>query len=142
MKFKLFKEKLHFSGTISKHKEPIETMDNRFILVLLILTLLTISNGELSVSLGRVNVNEWFSKKIEANMFNLTLEQPNQFEYRFSLKNYPDLPSWMRFMYSTEYNAGFLYGTPPEKLGGNEVKALYDSFVTNCFHIFNLIIQK
>lgn len=88
---------------------------------LLILTWFTFSNGELLVSLGRVNVNEWFSKKIEAKLFNLTLDQPDQFEYSFSLKKYPDLPSWMRFMYSTEYNAGFLYGTPPEQLSGQEV---------------------
>lgn len=86
-----------------------------------ILLLITLSNGDTLASLGRVNVNEWFSIKIEPKMFNLTLEQPNQFEYRFSLKNYPDLPSWLRFMYSTEYNSGFLYGTPPEKLGGHEV---------------------
>lgn len=98
-------------------------MATQFVWFLLVFTLFTFSNGELSLSLGRVNVNEWFSKKIEANMFNLTLEQPDQFEYSFSLKNYPDLPSWIRFMYSTEYNAGFLYGTPPEKLGGHEVIA-------------------
>lgn len=97
-------------------------MENRCILCVLILSLFTISSGELlSVSLGRVNVNEWFSKKIEPKMFNLTLEQPDQFEYKFSLKNYPDLPSWMRFMYSMEYNSGYLYGTPPEELSGQDV---------------------
>lgn len=83
--------------------------------------LFTFCNGNKLMSLGTVNVNEWFSTKIEPKMFNLTLEKPNQFEYRFSLRNYPDLPSWLRFMYSTEYNSGFLYGTPPEKLGGHEV---------------------
>lgn len=96
-------------------------MVNYRISVVLILLLFTFTNGDLSVSLGRVNVNEWFSKKIEPQMFNLTLEQPDQFTYSFSLKNYPDLPSWMRFMYSTEYNSGFLYGTPPEQLSGQEV---------------------
>lgn len=97
-------------------------MHYRCISCLLILLFLTESNGDLiSVSLGRINVNEWFSKKIEPNMFNLTIEQTDQFEYTFSLKNYPDLPSWMRFMYSKEYQAGYLYGTPPEELGGREV---------------------
>ncbi|XP_031634885.1 epsilon-sarcoglycan isoform X2 [Contarinia nasturtii] len=97
-------------------------MDNRYISCVLILSLFSFTNGELlSMSLGRVNVNEWFSKKIEPKMFNLTLEQPDQFEYRFSLKNYPDLPSWMRFMYSTEYNSGFLYGTAPEELSGQDI---------------------
>lgn len=96
-------------------------MEKRFLLFLAILSLFTYCNGELLVSLGSVNVNEWFSKKIEPNMFNLTLERPDQFEYRFSLKNYPDLPSWMRFMYSTEYSSGYLYGTPPERLSGHDV---------------------
>lgn len=90
----------------------------------LILLLFTLSNGETFVSLGRVNVNEWFSIKIEPTMFNLTLEQPDQFEYQFSLKSYPDLPSWLRFTYSTEYSSGFLYGTSPEILGGHEASLL------------------
>lgn len=96
-------------------------MGNIRISIVLILALFTFASGDLTVSLGRVNVNEWFSKKIEPQMFNLTLEQPDQFAYSFSLKNYPDLPSWMRFMYSTEYNSGFLYGTPPEQISGHEV---------------------
>ncbi|XP_055309608.1 epsilon-sarcoglycan isoform X2 [Sitodiplosis mosellana] len=96
-------------------------MKNYRVSVVLILAVFKLANGDLSVSLGRANVNEWFSKKIEPQMFNLTLEQPDQFEYSFSLKNYPDLPTWMRFMYSTEYNSGFLYGTPPEQLGGREI---------------------
>lgn len=97
-------------------------MEKHFIIFTFLL-LFAYCNGELLVSLGRVNVNEWFSKKIEPKMFNLTLEKPDQFEYRFSLKNYPDLPSWMRFMYSTEYSSGFLYGTPPEQLSGRDVRA-------------------
>lgn len=98
-------------------------MTRLLILFSSILLLFTLSNGETFVSLGRLNVNEWFSIKIEPKLFNLTFEQPNQFEYRFSLKNYPDLPSWLRYMYSKEYDSGFLYGTPPEKLGGHEVSA-------------------
>lgn len=98
-------------------------MAKLLILLSSILLLFPLSNCETLVSLGRLNVNEWFSIKIEPKMFNLTFEQPNQFEYRFSLKNYPDLPSWLRYMYSTEYNSGFLYGTPPEKLGGHEVSS-------------------
>lgn len=83
-----------------------------------------ISSGyaEQIVSLGRTNVNEWFSKQIVPSMFNLTLEQSDQLEFEFSLRGYPNLPSWIQFMYSTEYNAGYLYGTPPDKVAGHEVK--------------------
>lgn len=106
-----------------------------------ILLLITLSNGETLVSLGRLNVNEWFSIKIEPKLFNLTFEQPNQFEYRFSLKNYPDLPSWLRYMYSTEYDSGFLYGTPPEKLGGHEVSAFCVTKFNDIFFCYeNMLI--
>lgn len=74
-------------------------------------------------------MNEWFSAKIEPKMFNLSLERADQYEYRFSLQHRPDLPSWMRFMYSTEYGAGYLYGTPPEKSSGREV--LFDMLALN-----------
>lgn len=74
-----------------------------------------------SLKLGRIYVSELFSTKIEPQMFNWTFGQPNQFQYRASLKGYPDLPSWMRYMYSTEYYAGYLYGTPPAHISGREV---------------------
>lgn len=113
-------------------------MGNYRVSVILISVLFTLVNGDLTVSLGRANVNEWFSKKIEPQMFNLTLEQPDQYEYSFSLKDYPDLPSWMRFMYSTEYNSGFLYGTPPEQLISQEVSGLHCVF-TNVWKYFHQI---
>lgn len=108
---------------------------NRILLFIKILALLTVASGDL-VSLGNANINEWFSKRIEPSMFNLTLERPDQFEYSFSLKNYPDLPTWMSFMYSTEYNAGFLYGTPPEHLGGQEVRTWFLIVFHFCKSIF------
>lgn len=74
-----------------------------------------------AVSLGRAIVNELFSTKIDPKMFNWTLDVVDQFKYRPSLSGYPDLPSWMRYMYSTEHHAGYLYGTPPEHLSGQEV---------------------
>lgn len=87
------------------------------------------SNGEQLIKIGRASVNEWFSAKVEPKMFNLSLERTDQYEYRFSLKHRPDLPSWMRFMYSTEYGAGYLYGTPPERFSGREV--LFDMLALN-----------
>lgn len=73
------------------------------------------------LSLGRVYVTELFSTKIQPIMFNWTFGQTEHFKYRCSLKGYPDLPTWMSYIYSNEYHAGYLYGTPPEHLSGYEV---------------------
>ncbi|XP_017068423.2 epsilon-sarcoglycan isoform X2 [Drosophila eugracilis] len=70
----------------------------------------------------QANVGELFSYKIEPQLFNWTHQViSQQFRYRPSLKSYPDLPSWMRYMYSHEYHAGFLYGTPPESAAGKDL---------------------
>lgn len=74
-----------------------------------------------TINLGRAYVSELFTTKIEAQLFNWTFGQPEQFQYRVSLKGYPDLPGWMRYMYSTEYMAGYLYGTPPPQIVGKHV---------------------
>lgn len=74
-----------------------------------------------AIDLGRVHVSELFYTKLEPTMFNWTLGLPQHFQYRPSLKNFPDLPSWMRYMYSNEYNAGYLYGTPPLHIAGQQV---------------------
>jgi len=55
-------------------------------------------------------------------MFNWTTQGlTEQFHYRPALEGKPDLPSWMRYMYSSEYHTGYLYGTPPENLADREV---------------------
>ncbi|EDW52109.1 epsilon-sarcoglycan isoform X1 [Drosophila sechellia] len=70
----------------------------------------------------QANVGELFTYKIEPQLFNWTHQViSQQFRYRPSLKNYPDLPSWMRYMYSHEYHAGFLYGTPPASAAGKDL---------------------
>ncbi|XP_046668113.1 alpha-sarcoglycan isoform X2 [Homalodisca vitripennis] len=38
---------------------------------------------------------------------------PNQFSYRPSLLNAPDLPSWMYYTYSERHGRGFVYGAAP-----------------------------
>ena len=64
-------------------------------------------------------VGELFTYKIEPMLFNWTTEASNdQYSYRVSLRGYPDLPSWMRYMYSVEHHAGFLYGTPVDSYAG------------------------
>ncbi|XP_064537875.1 epsilon-sarcoglycan isoform X2 [Drosophila montana] len=68
------------------------------------------------------NVGELFTYKIEPQLFNWTHQViSEQFRYRPSLQHYPDLPSWMRYMYSHEYHAGFLYGTPPGTAAGKSL---------------------
>ncbi|XP_055642379.1 epsilon-sarcoglycan isoform X2 [Toxorhynchites rutilus septentrionalis] len=69
-----------------------------------------------------VYVSELFSLRVEPRMFNWTFQGlTEQFQYRPSLEGYPDLPSWVRYMYSTEYHSGFLYGTPPERTADSKV---------------------
>lgn len=81
-------------------------------------------------------VSEMFSTKIEPKMFNWTFGRPEQFQYRASLKGYPDLPSWMRYMYSSEYYAGYLYGTPPMSYAGREVCRLGRFFLFEIVETF------
>ncbi|XP_058818328.1 epsilon-sarcoglycan isoform X2 [Topomyia yanbarensis] len=69
-----------------------------------------------------VYVSELFSLRVEPRMFNWTFQGlTEQFQYRPSLEGYPDLPSWVRYMYSSEYHSGFLYGTPPERTAESKV---------------------
>uniref|UniRef100_A0A182MDQ9 Dystroglycan-type cadherin-like domain-containing protein n=1 Tax=Anopheles culicifacies TaxID=139723 RepID=A0A182MDQ9_9DIPT len=69
-----------------------------------------------------VSASELFSLRIEPRMFNWTYEGlSEQFLYRSSLEGYPDLPPWVRYMYSPEYHSGFLYGTPPLRTADTRV---------------------
>lgn len=81
--------------------------------------LMVASKGQL---LDQASVGELYTFKIEPVMFNWTHQVINeQFRYTPSLKSYPDLPSWMRYMYSQEHHAGFLYGTPPGELAAKTI---------------------
>jgi alpha-sarcoglycan len=74
-------------------------------------------------TLERIFISELFSTMIEPRMFNWTFQgSTEQFKYRPSLQDHPDLPKWIQYQYSREYHAGFLYGTPPEREGGKEIK--------------------
>lgn len=92
-----------------------------FLKIIFLIAFLCSTRTVESLNLGRVYVSELFSTKIEPQMFNWTYGRPEQFQYRPSLKGFPDLPSWMRYMYSSEYYAGYLYGTPPISYAGREV---------------------
>ncbi|XP_016967481.1 epsilon-sarcoglycan isoform X1 [Drosophila biarmipes] len=87
----------------------------------LVFVLALVCSGVWGIKL-QANVGELFTYKIEPQLFNWTHQViSQQFRYRPSLKSYPDLPSWMRYMYSHEYHAGFLYGTPPESAAGKDL---------------------
>jgi hypothetical protein len=45
----------------------------------------------------------------------------DQFSYRPSLLNAPDLPPWIHYVYSDRHQTGFLYGVPPLQHGDVEV---------------------
>uniref|UniRef100_A0A182RB31 Dystroglycan-type cadherin-like domain-containing protein n=1 Tax=Anopheles funestus TaxID=62324 RepID=A0A182RB31_ANOFN len=83
-------------------------------LCVLLLTVSLAHGKETTYITDDVSVSELFSLRIEPRMFNWTYEGlSEQFLYRSSLEGYPDLPPWVRYMYSPEYHSGFLYGTPP-----------------------------
>ncbi|XP_017029489.1 epsilon-sarcoglycan isoform X2 [Drosophila kikkawai] len=93
---------------------------NRLSFILPILALMW--SQEAAATKLQASVGELFTYKIEPQLFNWTHQViSEQFRYRPSLMNYPDLPSWMRYMYSHEYHAGFLYGTPPESAAGKDI---------------------
>ncbi|KAH8269722.1 hypothetical protein KR018_002065 [Drosophila ironensis] len=78
-------------------------------------------HGSMALKL-QANVGELFTYKIEPQLLNWTHQViGEQFRYRVTLRGYPDLPSWMRYMYSHEYHAGFLYGTPTESSAGKDL---------------------
>lgn len=57
---------------------------------------------------------EMFAIPISPNIFNWTYQEFDQ-QYRFhaALVGKPDLPYWMRYIYSNRHHSGFVFGTPP-----------------------------
>ncbi|XP_019526240.3 epsilon-sarcoglycan isoform X1 [Aedes albopictus] len=97
-------------------------MLGKSILFLGLIGMLALSSSVASYELEKVYVSELFSIRVEPRKFNWTFQGlTEQFQYRASLEGYPDLPSWVRYMYSTEYHSGFLYGTPPEQVADRKV---------------------
>ncbi|XP_032307326.1 epsilon-sarcoglycan isoform X2 [Drosophila ananassae] len=129
----------------------------QFLSLLLSTLAVFLSRGAVGLKL-QANVGELFTYKVEPQLFNWTHQViSEQFRYRPSLKGYPDLPSWMRYMYSHEYHAGFLYGTPPESTAGKDVnldvialnrqnyetrRVVIQLFVVNKFPTPNIVQMK
>ncbi|XP_059490687.1 alpha-sarcoglycan isoform X2 [Neocloeon triangulifer] len=64
-----------------------------------------------------VHMTEVFVLPIEPSMFNWTLHGAkirDQYEYRPTQINSPDLPTWINFVYSSRHQQGFLFGVPPQ----------------------------
>ncbi|KAG6438902.1 hypothetical protein O3G_MSEX000313 [Manduca sexta] len=57
---------------------------------------------------------EMFAIPISPNLFNWTYQEFDQ-QYRFhaSMQGKPELPSWLRYIYSGRHHSGFIFGTPP-----------------------------
>ncbi|BFF95529.1 epsilon-sarcoglycan [Drosophila madeirensis] len=116
------------------------------LLLLIVVALLLLCNG--AAATLQANVGELFTYKIEPHLFNWTHEViSEQFSYRPTIRDHPDLPTWMRYEYSHEYHVGFLYGTPPETEAGKaisiEVIALNrQNFETRITALSMSVVQK
>ncbi|XP_037927914.1 epsilon-sarcoglycan isoform X2 [Teleopsis dalmanni] len=87
--------------------------------VTLLLTCLLAAMCPMTSAMEQAAVGELFTYKIEPLLFNWTRTAIGaEFRYRPTLQGYPDLPTWLRYMYSHEHHAGFLYGTPTDRLAG------------------------
>lgn len=72
----------------------------------------------------KLHVGVLFTAQIDHTMFNWTSNSPNdKFTFRASLSGYPDLPSFLRYMYSEERRVGYLYGSPSDQFA-NQVLEL------------------
>nr|XP_014087406.1 epsilon-sarcoglycan isoform X2 [Bactrocera oleae]XP_036214657.1 epsilon-sarcoglycan isoform X2 [Bactrocera oleae] len=96
--------------------------ENLFLYTPIVVLMLLLACCHTTAGMEQAAVGELFSYKIEPLLFNWTHQViSEQFRYRVSLKGYADLPSWLRYKYSHEYHAGFLYGTPTDRLADKTV---------------------
>ncbi|CAH2059581.1 unnamed protein product, partial [Iphiclides podalirius] len=57
---------------------------------------------------------EMFAVPISPGLFNWTYQEfDEQYRFHASLKGKPELPPWLRYVYSGRHHAGFIFGTPP-----------------------------
>uniref|UniRef100_T1GQ97 Dystroglycan-type cadherin-like domain-containing protein n=1 Tax=Megaselia scalaris TaxID=36166 RepID=T1GQ97_MEGSC len=78
-----------------------------------------------STSIEQGTVGEVFVYKITPELFvwNKISNNSKEIEFRFrpTLKDHPELPSWIGYIYSKQHKIGYLYGTPPEKLADKKI---------------------
>lgn len=98
----------------------IAQLNKNSLLILGVLSLFFIAHG----ASENVSATKVFIFPIEPSMFNWTLKIGNDFSYRASLLNAPDLPKWIDYLYSKRHKTGFLYGVPPSNHKELEVSVL------------------
>lgn len=95
---------------------------------------------------ANVLMTEVFAIPLDAPMFNWTYEgHNNQYVYQASLLYYPDLPSWINYVYSERHHYGFLYGVPPasyKSIVPLEIIALNKRTYETRVEILNIIISE
>lgn len=70
--------------------------------------------GTASAITENILLTEVFKIEINPALFNWTYEgNPHQYVYHASLLDHPDLPSWIKYVYSEKNHMGFLYGVAP-----------------------------
>ncbi|XP_049824215.1 epsilon-sarcoglycan isoform X2 [Aethina tumida] len=76
--------------------------------------LITVLSSCLCLNEEHVLQTEIFQITINPSMFNWTYEgSADQYKYDVTLADAPDLPSWLRFVYSQRHRTGFVYGVAP-----------------------------
>ncbi|KAL0860852.1 hypothetical protein ABMA27_009390 [Loxostege sticticalis] len=78
--------------------------------------LLLIASATASTHVHNAVETEMFAIPISPNLFNWTYQEFDQ-QYRFhaSMQGKPELPSWLRYIYSGRHHSGFIFGTPPRR---------------------------
>ncbi|XP_028157134.1 uncharacterized protein LOC135083856 isoform X3 [Ostrinia nubilalis] len=78
------------------------------------LTLLIVASATASTHVHNAVETEMFAIPISPNLFNWTYQEFDQ-QYRFhaAMRGKPELPSWLRYIYSGRHHSGFIFGTPP-----------------------------
>lgn len=71
----------------------------------------------------KLHVGVLFTAQIDHSIFNWTSNvATDKFQYRVSLKDHPDLPSFLRYKFSDERRVGYLYGSPTEQYANQAVE--------------------
>lgn len=95
---------------------------NRLILLIGLLLAISTTHPVQCLVEHKLHVGVLFTAQIDHTMFNWTSTvATDRFTFRASLSGYPDLPSFLRYMYSEERRVGYLYGSPTEQFADQEL---------------------
>ena len=77
------------------------------------------------VSSENLPATKVFLYPVEPSLFNWSKRIGDDFTYRASILNAPDLPKWIEYLYSKKHKTGFLFGVPPQDHKELEVSAFF-----------------